>query len=70
MNSKNKNTRDLYIGINEIKRGYQPTNNLVKDENGNLLADFYNILNSWKSYFSQLLMFIMSVCQADRNTYS
>jgi chemotaxis methyl-accepting protein methylase len=28
-NSKNKNFRDLYRGINE-KRGYQPRNNLVK----------------------------------------
>jgi hypothetical protein len=26
-NSKNKNTRDLYRGINEFKRGYQPRNN-------------------------------------------
>jgi hypothetical protein len=27
------------IGINEYKRGYQPGSNLVKDENGDLLAD-------------------------------
>jgi hypothetical protein len=27
----------------------------VKDQNGDLLADSYNILNRWKSYFSQLL---------------
>jgi hypothetical protein len=27
----------------------------VKDENGDLLADFHNILNGWKNYFSQLL---------------
>jgi hypothetical protein len=27
----------------------------VKDENGDLLADFHNILNRWKNYFSQLL---------------
>jgi hypothetical protein len=27
----------------------------VKDKNGDLLADFYNILNRWKNYFSQLL---------------
>jgi hypothetical protein len=27
----------------------------VKDENGVLLADFHNILNSWKNYLSQLL---------------
>jgi hypothetical protein len=45
MNSKNKNIRVLYRGINEFKRGYQPRNNLVKDENGDLLADSHNILN-------------------------
>jgi hypothetical protein len=32
-NSKSKNNRDLYRGINEFKRGYQPRNSLVKDEN-------------------------------------
>jgi hypothetical protein len=26
----------------------------VKDKNGDLLADFNNILNGWKNYFSQL----------------
>jgi hypothetical protein len=52
MNSKSKNIRDLYRGINELKRGYQLRNNLVKDENGDLLADSHNILNRWKNYFS------------------
>jgi hypothetical protein len=35
MNSNIKKIRDLYRGINEFKRGYQPRNNLVKDENAN-----------------------------------
>jgi hypothetical protein len=39
MNSKNKNSRDLYKGINEFRRGYQPRNYLTKDENGDLFAD-------------------------------
>jgi hypothetical protein len=55
MNSKNKKIRDRYRGINAFKRGYQPRSNFVKDENGDLLADSNNIVNSWKSYFSQLL---------------
>jgi hypothetical protein len=38
-NSKNKNFRALYRGINEFMRGYQPRNNLVKDENGDLCVD-------------------------------
>jgi hypothetical protein len=29
--------------------------NLVKDENGDLLADSHSILNRWKNCFSQLL---------------
>jgi hypothetical protein len=55
MNSKNKNIRDLYRGINEFKWGYQPRSIFSKDENGDLLADSNTILNRWKSYFSQLL---------------
>jgi hypothetical protein len=27
----------------------------VKDKNGDLLANFQDILNRWKNYFSQLL---------------
>jgi hypothetical protein len=38
-NNKNKNIRDLYRGINEFKKGYQPRINITKDENGNPLAD-------------------------------
>jgi hypothetical protein len=41
-NSKNKNIRDLYRGINEFKKGYQPRTNLVKGERDNLLADLQN----------------------------
>jgi hypothetical protein len=29
---------------------------LAKDKNGDLLADASNIVNRWKSYFSQLLI--------------
>jgi hypothetical protein len=54
-NSKNNNIRDLYREIHEFKRGSQPTNNLVKDENGNLLVESNNILDRSKNYFSQLL---------------
>jgi hypothetical protein len=40
----NSNSR----GINEFKKGCQPRNNLVKEKNGDLLADSCNILNGWK----------------------
>jgi hypothetical protein len=39
----------MHSGTNEFKRGYQPRNNLVKDENGDLLPDCHNILNRWKN---------------------
>jgi hypothetical protein len=42
-------------GINDFKRGYQPSSNLMKDQNGDLLAGSHNILNKWNNYFSQLL---------------
>jgi len=42
-NNKNKNIRDLYRGINEFKKDYQPRSNLVKDENGDLVADSHNV---------------------------
>ncbi|KAJ4438181.1 hypothetical protein ANN_14120, partial [Periplaneta americana] len=54
-NSKNKNIRDLYKGIKEFKNGYQPRVNVIKNENGDLLADSPSILNRWKNYFALLL---------------
>jgi hypothetical protein len=55
INNKNKNIRDLYRGINEFKKGYKPSISIIKDENGNLLADPQNILNKWKIFFNQVL---------------
>jgi hypothetical protein len=43
-NSKNKNIRKLYRGISDFKKGYQPRNNVVKDEKGDLVADTHSIL--------------------------
>jgi hypothetical protein len=45
----------LYRDINEFKKGYQPRINIVKDENGNLLANPPNVLNRWKNFFNQVL---------------
>jgi hypothetical protein len=53
--NKNKNIRDMYRGINEFKRGYQPRINIIKDENSNLPADPQNVLNRWKIFFNQVL---------------
>jgi hypothetical protein len=51
---KNKNIRDLYRSINEFEKGYQPRI-IIKEENGNLLADPQNVLNRWKNVFNQVL---------------
>jgi hypothetical protein len=53
--SKNKNIRDQYSGINGFKKGYQHSTNLVKEESGDLLAVPNKILNRWKNYFCELL---------------
>jgi hypothetical protein len=50
-----KKISDLYRGINEFKKGYQPRITIIKDENGNLLADRQSVLNRWKNFFNQVL---------------
>jgi len=54
-NSKIKNIRDFYRGIRDFKKGYQPRTNTVKDEKGDLVADFHSILAAWRNHFSQLM---------------
>jgi len=53
-NSKIQNIRVLYRGINDIKKGYQPRCNIVKDKKGNLVADSHSNAERWRNYFSQL----------------
>ena len=43
-NSKIKNIRDLYRGINDFQKGYQPRTNIVKDEKGDLVKYSHSIL--------------------------
>ena len=45
----------MHRGINDFKKGYQPRAIIVKDEKGDLVADFHSIMARWKKYFSQLL---------------
>jgi hypothetical protein len=59
-NNKNENIRHLYRGINEFKKSYQPSINIIKDENGELLEEPQSVLNRWKNFFNQML----SVCGA------
>jgi len=53
-NSKFKNIRDLYRGINDIKKGYRPRANIVWDEMGDLVTDSHSIFARWRNHFSQL----------------
>jgi hypothetical protein len=59
INGDNLNSvrRDASRHFRNTKRDHlkDKINNLVKVENGDLLADSHNILNSWKNYFSQKL---------------
>jgi hypothetical protein len=54
-NSKINNIRDLYRGINNVKKGYQHRTRIVKDGKGDLVSDSHNIMARWRNYFSQVL---------------
>ena len=53
--SNTKNIRNLYMGINDFKKGYQSRTNIVKDEKGDLVTDSHSILARWR-YHSLLLI--------------
>jgi len=46
--SKIKNISDLYRGINDFKKGYQPRIYIVKDEKGDLVTDSHSIWARWR----------------------
>jgi hypothetical protein len=54
-NSRMNNIRNLYRGINDVKKGYQPRTRIVKDEKGDLVADSHRIMTRWRNYFFQIL---------------
>jgi hypothetical protein len=55
-NSKINNIRDLYRGINDFKKGYQPRNTILKEEKGDLVTGSHSIMEMWRNYFSQILV--------------
>jgi len=69
-NNKIQNIKDLYRGISEFKKGYQPRCNIVKDEKGDLVADSHIIVARWRKYFSQLFILhgVKDVGQAEIHT--
>jgi hypothetical protein len=54
-NSKIQNIMDLYRGIKEFKKGYQPRTNILKGDSGDMVADSHIILARWRNTFSLLL---------------
>jgi len=54
-NSKINRFRDLYRGINDFKKVYQPRTTKVKNEKGDFVADPHSIMARWRNYFSQIL---------------
>ena len=69
-NSKIRNVRNLYRGINYFKKVYQPRCNIVKDEKRDLFADPHSIVVRWRNYFSQLFNVhgVKDVGQAETHT--
>jgi hypothetical protein len=54
-NNKIKNNRDLYIGINDFKKGYQPRTNVVKNGKYGLVADTHSILGKLEEPFLSVI---------------
>ena len=52
---KIKNFKDMYKGINDFKKGYQPRTDTVKDEKGDLFTNSHSILANRRNHFSGLL---------------
>ena len=54
-NNKNKNIREMYNGIIEFKKGFQPRAYIIKKHDGTIVADTTRILSRWEQFFSNLL---------------
>ena len=52
--SKIRYIKDLYLVINDFKKGYQARSNIVKDGKGDQITDSHSILARWRNHFSQL----------------
>ena len=50
-----KKIRNVYRGVSDFNKVYQPRTNTVKDEEGDLVTDSHSILAWWRNHFSQLL---------------
>ena len=69
-NSKIKNIKDLYRGIIDFTKGYQPRTNVVKDEKGDLVAYSYSILARWRKSFSPRYWMYMGLMMLSGQKYT
>jgi len=53
-NGKTNNIRDLYKGVKSLRKGYQPTLGMIRNERGDLQADPTKIIDVWKNYFDKV----------------
>ena len=53
-NARNRNNRELYQGIRIERKGFQARKNIIRNGNGDTIADSRSILDRWKNYFDQL----------------
>ncbi len=54
-NSRENNPREMYRGINNIRKGFQGKSQIMKDENGNLITGERELVAQWGNYFNGLL---------------
>ena len=52
---KYNNTRKMYQTINQFKKGYQHTFNMIRNKNGELAMNTKERAEIWKEYFDKLL---------------
>ena len=60
----------MYRGISDFKNGYLHRTNILKDDQGDLVADSHSILARWRNHFCQLLNIngVKGVRQTELNT--
>ena len=55
LEENSKNIREMYKGINEFKKGYQPRAYVTKKHYGTIVADSTSILSRWELFFSKFI---------------
>ena len=54
-NSKNEDIHEMYKGIIEFKKGYEPRAYVIRKYDCRIVADTTSILSRWEQFYSNLL---------------